>query len=307
VRIAFATAPPATIGHEDEDRPLHEAAAAAAGWSLEYRVWSDPEVPWDAYDLVVVRSTWDYLDHLDGYLAWLERMAALGTLENPAGAIRWSLDKRYLVDLAGLGLPVVPGAVCTRPEAVHRALAAASGEVVVKPAVSAGSRATGRFEAGDPRAASLAGEILAGGVAVLVQPALRSLAEVGESSTVVMDGRISHSVRKGPILALGGGLVGGTYTERITPEETAPEVRHLVEQTVTAVDRLAASRSWARGPMLYARVDVATLDDGAAAVLEVELAEPALFLAGAPGAAERFGDAVSARARARAGDRRSPG
>ncbi len=295
MRVAFVTSPPEAIGHDDEDRPLHEAAATAAGWALEYPVWSDPDVSWESFDLIVIRSTWDYLDHIDSFLGWLDHMEALGTLENPAAAVRWSLDKRYLVELAGLGLPVVPGTVCTRPEVVQRTLASIAGEVVVKPTVSAGSRSTGRFEAGDPRAAALAASILNGGIGVLVQPAVASLATAGELSTIVIDGQISHTVRKGPILALGGGMVGGTYSERIAPEEPTPGVRRLVEQTVVALDRLAASRAWTTKALLYARVDVAMLDDGTEAVLEVELAEPALFLPAAPYAAERFAGAVAAR------------
>ncbi len=304
MRIAFVTAPPETIGHDDEDRPHHEAAAAAAGWDLEYCVWSDPGVAWEDFDLVVVRSTWDYVDRYAAFVDWVARVGRLGTLENPAGALVWSLDKRYLVDLAGLGLPVVAGTVCRNPQAVRRALEAADGEVVVKPVVSAGSARTGRFAPGDPQAAVLADSIVASGVAALVQPAVASLASVGESSTVVIDGRISHSVRKGPILALGGGLVGGAYAERITSERPSPSVRHLVEQTVEAVDRVMAARAWAHGPLLYARIDVAELDDGSPAVLEVELAEPALFLDAAPGAAERFGKAVAARAARNAARRR---
>ena len=41
-------------------------------------------------------------------------------------------------------------------------------------------------------------------------------------------------------------------------------------------------------PLLYARIDVVTLDDGTDAVLEVELAEPSFFLTTDPTAAGRF-------------------
>jgi hypothetical protein len=290
-RVAFATAPPERIGHEDTDRPLHDAACAAAGVGLDHRVWSDPEVPWGEYDLVVVRSAWDYVEHLDMFRAWLDRVDALGTLHNPALVIAWNLDKRYLHDLAAAGVPVIPTSVCATPEDVGRALADRDGEVVVKPVVSAGSRLTGRFAAGDPAAAALAHEILDEGTPVLVQPAVASVAAEGEVSTLVFGGAVSHSVRKGPLLALGGGLVGGTYTERLVPEALTTSRRAVVEAASEAVGRLVAERFGVVEPLLYARFDVVTPD----VVLEAELAEPAFFFEMEPLAADRFAELLARR------------
>jgi hypothetical protein len=56
VRIAFATTTPEALGHADADRPLHEEAFARAGIALDHGVWWDPDVHWDRYDLVVIRS-----------------------------------------------------------------------------------------------------------------------------------------------------------------------------------------------------------------------------------------------------------
>ena len=300
-RVAFATGPTDVVGSDDTDRPYHEAACTGAGMELSYQVWSDPGVEWDRYDLVVVRSTWDYLDHQDQFRAWLGRVGALGTLENAAPVIDWNLDKRYLIDLAGAGVPVIPTAVCEDDESVAMALGGLFGEVVVKPATSAGSRLTGRFAASSPEAGVLASLILAEGNSVLVQPAVASVALVGEVSTVLFAGQISHSVRKGPLLALGGGHVGGVYTEQLTPEPLTRVRQALVESTVMAVARLVSDRFGITEPLLYARIDVVTMDDGTEAVLEVELAEPAFFLPIAPEAAERFAAEVVRRAALRSG------
>ncbi len=299
VRVAFATAPAARLGHDDTDRPFHDVACAAAGIAVEHPVWSDPSVPWGDFDLVVVRSTWDYLDDVAAFRTWLDRVGRTRRLHNPAPVVAWNLDKRYLLDLGAAGVPVLATRVCTGPGPVADALAAVDGEVVVKPAVSAGSRHTGRFGAGDPAAAALAARILADGSAVLVQPAVTSVASDGEVSTLVFDGRISHSVRKGPLLALGGGLVGGTYVERLAPEVLTPARRAVVEATSAAVARLVADRFGVDAPLLYARIDLVTLDDGTDRVLEVELAEPAFFLAVHPDAADRFAAHVADRARTR--------
>jgi glutathione synthase/RimK-type ligase-like ATP-grasp enzyme len=295
-RVAFATASPEYLGFDDTDRPHHEAAAAAAGIELDHLVWSDPDAAWDRYDLVVVRSTWDYLDHLEDYLAWLAAMDGLGTLHNPGRVIAWNLDKSYLLELSAAGVPVIPTRLCAEHADVTDALDGRTGEVVVKPAVSAGSKLTGRFAPDDEAAGVLAGRILATGTAVLVQPAVASVAERGEVSTLVFGGSVSHTVRKGPLLALGGGLLGGTYVERIAPEVLTPGGRDLVVRAVDAVDRLVARRFGTTQPLLYARIDVVTLDDGTDVVLEVELAEPSFFLGADLDAARRFAAEVVRRA-----------
>jgi hypothetical protein len=293
--VAFATAPPGYLGDIDTDRPLHDRACAAWGIDLDHCVWSDAGVAWGDYDLVVVRSTWDYLEHLEEFRSWLARVGALGTLQNPSAVITWNLDKVYLLDLAAAGVPVIPTAVCTSAGEVDLALADVHGEVVVKPTVSAGSRLTGRFTPRDPAAVALAADILATGIPVLVQPAVASVATDGEVGTLVFGGEISHAVRKGPILALGGGLVGGSYTESLVSERLTASRRHVVEAASAAVGALVAERFGVVDPLLYARFDLVTLDDGTDVVLEAELAEPAFFFPTDPGAADRFARVMARR------------
>jgi hypothetical protein len=55
---------------------------------------------------VAVRSTWDYEDRLAEFLGWA---ASVGpTLLHGVDVFRWSTDKAYLVELAGLGTVPVP-------------------------------------------------------------------------------------------------------------------------------------------------------------------------------------------------------
>jgi hypothetical protein len=108
VTVAFVTTAPEVLGHEDVDRPLYEAAFARAGLALDHRVWWDPDVRWDRYDLVVVRSPWDYVERVGEYRRWLRSMDQLGTLRNPAAVVEWNLDKRYLTELGSAGVAVIP-------------------------------------------------------------------------------------------------------------------------------------------------------------------------------------------------------
>ena len=216
----------------------------------------------------------------------------LGTLRNPADLVVWNLDKRYLSELAAGGVPVIPTRFVTSREELVEAIESLPEEIVVKPVISAGSRMTGRFHADDPRAVALGEQILVGGVAVMVQPAVHSVATGGETSAVLFDGEVSHSFRKAPILALGGGLIGDRYTEQVTPSVLSDQQHAAVVTAARCVADVAEERFGITMPVLYSRVDLVSMDDGREVVLEVELAEPTFFLGVDPGAADRFAAAV---------------
>jgi glutathione synthase/RimK-type ligase-like ATP-grasp enzyme len=290
VRIAFVTTAAAVLGHDDVDRPLHEAAFARAGMDLHYCVWWDPEVPWDRYDLVVIRSPWDYVSRLDEYRRWLSSMDLLGTLRNPAALVAWNLDKRYLLELGSAGVPVISTHICLSLEELLGQLATSDGEVVVKPVVSAGSADTGRFDPGDPKALALGRRILEHGMPVMVQPAIPSVATEGEVSAVLFGGGLSHAFRKGPMLALGGGVLDG-YASLETVGLTSAQDQ-IVRKSVDAVSRIAADELGVTVPPLYVRVDLVRSEDEGDVVLEVELNEPSFFLTVDAGAADRFAAAV---------------
>jgi len=296
VRVAFATTVPEVLGDDDIDRPLHEAAFDKAGMDLDHCVWWDPTVAWDGYDLVVIRSPWDYVARLDEYRRWLSSMDHLGTLRNPSSLVAWNLDKRYLLALGSAGVPVIPTRVATSSEQLVDFLSAGDQEVVVKPVVSAGSVDTGRFGVRDPNAAELARRILGNGTPVMVQPAVPSVATEGEVSAVLFGGRVSHAFRKGPMLALGGGVLDGY--EGLEAVVLTPEQDHVVGLAVAAVDRIAGDELGVSVPFLYARVDLVRMEDGRTVVLEVELNEPSFFLGTAAGAADRFAAAVQQELRA---------
>ena len=77
------------------------AELEARGIRAVSAVWDDPAVDWDAFELVVLRSTWDYAERRDEFLAWVGRLPRV--LNEPA-VVRWNTDKRYLADLAAAGV-----------------------------------------------------------------------------------------------------------------------------------------------------------------------------------------------------------
>lgn len=292
-RIALATA--AGFPDLDEDGPALVAALAERGLAAEPAVWTDPDVDWSAYDLAVVRCTWDYHERRDEFVAWARRVDEQTRLANPADVLAWNTDKTYLHTLQRASLPVVPtdwlepGDTFVVPEV---------GEYVVKPAVSAGSRDTNRYLAGDhdELAVAHAQELLAAGRTVMVQPYLAQVDTYGETALLFFGGRFSHAIRKGPLLTPAMQLVSSAYKEEtVEPREPTEAEREAAERVL---DALVAVGPVAREDLVYARVDLVPGPDGSPTLLELELTEPSMFLVhdGAKGAdaGSRFADAIAA-------------
>lgn len=287
--IALVTA--AAARGLDEDMPPMLRALAALGFEPREVVWDDPAVDWAAFDLVLLRSTWDYYARRDDFLAWAAAVAAATVLENPLAVLRWTTDKRYLRELASAGVPTVPTTFFAPGEG---AALPHEEDLIVKPAISAGSNDTARYRGGERAAArSHVERLLAAGRVVMVQPYQASVDARGETALVYFDGRFSHAVEKGPIFAAGPQMVGGLFArEVIRPRTPSPAELEVGEAALRA---LAAAIPAVPQPLLYARVDLVPLTDGSPGVLELELCEPSVFLGHADGSAERFAAAIGRR------------
>jgi len=265
-RIVLASCPQLVDGDGDDDGLV--AALRTRGLHARWMSWDDPET--EKADLVILRAAWDYTERREEFLAWTKRVK---NLLNPPAVVAWNSDKHYLHDLADAGVPVVPSAFLEPGDVVTAA--DFSGEVVVKPAIGAGSIDTHRFvEAA--AAAAHATTMLNAGRSVLVQPYDRRI-EAGETALVFLGGDESHAFIKGPILPPQGEQPtldpSGTYAEEnLTPAD--PDV-DLWEVGHAVLDAAAARLGIGRNEFLYARVDV--IGEGADAVLlELELVEPSL-------------------------------
>lgn len=265
------------------------------GLHARWLPWDDPATL-DA-DLVILRATWDYTERLDEFLAWTR---SVPHLINSAQIVEWNTDKRYLDDLHRLGVPVIP----TGYFAVGERVVVPDGEVVVKPAVGAGSAGAQRFvDASAARAHAAA--LHAQGRAVLVQPYDPRIAD-GETALVFLGGKRSHAFTKGPILPPAGQSPEfeetGTYAhEALSPADPDDATWRVGHQAIDAVVRVL---DLAPEELVYARVDVIGGPEDPR-LLELELVEPGLgfrqldkhpredaerrFAVAVEGALERFG------------------
>ena len=289
-KVAFATC--RELPQLDADTRRLIAPLAARGILATPAVWDDPDVDWARFDLVVVRSCWDYARRRREFLAWAARVPRLA---NPAPVLAWNTDKGYLGDLAARGIPVVPtewlrpGQGWSLPE---------RGAWVIKPAVSLASLDTGRYQLEDPGQRRLATvhvrRLHADGRVVMLQPYLRAVDDQGETALIYLNGVFSHAMRKtavltGPDIGVdrrfqpAGGLT--LHSHRPTPRELA------------AAERVLDSVPWARKQLLYARVDLISDGDADPILMELELTEPQLYFDAVPTATDRMTAIIEEQAR----------
>lgn len=241
--------------------------------------------PWDhiAADegtLVVIRATWDYTRRHAEFLRWAQQVPRLA---NPAAALRFSSDKRYLLDLAADGVAVVPTTLVPPGATVVLPMSGPVGEVVVKPSIGAGSDRAARFDEAAQARAHVA-QLHAQGSAVLIQPFVASVDTAGETAMVFIAGRRSHAFHKAAMLAPAGApgerdSSGLFLTETLRPHAPSDAEWALARRALA----VAAARCGLRpADLLYARVDTLSGPDGPM-VLEVELVEPSLGWRQVPG------------------------
>lgn len=249
--------------------------------------WDDPDVEWQQFDAVFVRSTWDYADRLDDFLTWLDATTRATRVVNSADAIRWNIDKHYLSELAAAGVPTVP-TTFVEPGEVMPTLDAAQSVWVVKPAVGAGSNGAKRCTYDE--VADHVALLHASGRSAMVQPYLHMIDEQAETPMVFIgDGgalEFDHAFRKAAILSSADvARVGDLMAHEEIRERSA-----TADERALGVAVLASDVVGALGPLAYARVDVAPTEQGPV-LMELELIEPSFYFDTSEGSADRAAQA----------------
>jgi glutathione synthase/RimK-type ligase-like ATP-grasp enzyme len=271
LRIATCT----TLPEVDVDEEPLAAALAAAGIDAALVAWDDPAADWDAPIPTILRSTWNYALALDDFLAWVERVSAVAPIWNPFDVVRENVHKRYLLDLATRGIPVIETTLVPRGSTLGSPVGWSAEwikgrRLVIKPEVGAGSLDTRVFERDDPEASAHLANITARGAA-LVQPYVASVESYGERSMIWIDGELTHAIRKSPRFSGDDERIDGPFP---------------IEEDERAVAQAALAPYANR--ILYGRVDLARDDEGKPMVMELELVEPSLFFARHPPALDRY-------------------
>jgi hypothetical protein len=253
----------------DEDKILSEVLTEL-GISHEIVVWSDPDVNWESFTVLLIKSTWDYFDYYPEFLDWIARMKLLNIpVWNSLDTILWNSSKEYLLEIEKKGFPVISGLILpveSKPD-LNLIREKIQGEtVVIKPLVSGGAKNTLKIQLSEWERYTQKLEELLQEEDFLVQPFIPQVAEVGEYSLIFFNGQFSHAVLK-------------------TPAKSDFRVQHYYGGTIREInpssDMLASCQKLMDtygADALYGRVDGVEIA-GVFHLMELELIEPYLFLA----------------------------
>lgn len=268
-------------------------------------VWDmdEPRTLAARFDLLIVRSPWDYMDSdakRNQFLAWLALLGELKlAVENHPRVMTWLMDKRYLLDFATAGVPIVPTTVSDAMQRIELGdWFTVQGKTIVKPAISAaGAGLVFLTTAEQAREFQREFDVRRQLSAQLLQPFLPEIQTAGEWSLVYLDGRYSHAVHKLP--GSGNILVHAEQGGSLRFADPPRAVLQAGDRVAAAMDaayrvRHADDLAPRAFPPLYVRID---LIESAAGVLlsECEGVEPELFFRAKDGSERSCCDGIERR------------
>jgi hypothetical protein len=287
-RCAFLTTDDLSAFVTDDD--LAVPPLERLGWSVDHVPWR-ADADWDAYDAVVVRSTWDYQDEPEAFDKSLQRISASRALLcNPLPLMRWNMRKTYLRDLERCGVPMLPTVWGSAPAVADlRALPVELGsdEVVIKPVVGANADHAYRVRRSTATAELERMARVYADREFLAQPFVEAVVSEGEHSLIYFGGSFSHAILKTPkqgdfrVQEEHGGLIRPT-----TPETL---LRQRSDAVIAALDAIIPALEVAP---LYARADFVRTASNDFAIMELELIEPSLYFRMGAAAPARFAAAL---------------
>ncbi len=254
------------------------------GLKVGKKSWSDKDFDWSSTRSAIFRTTWDYFDRFDEFSPWLEATAKKTHFINPAEIIRWSMDKRYLLDLQQRGINSVATHILPKGEAVDLEQQLANlgwTQGILKPVISGAARHTYRVNQGDTASVQAKLDALINDEDFMLQPFQHNICEQGELSLMVMGGKVTHAVQK--VAKAGDFRVQDDHGGMVYPYTPDAEEIAFAEAAIQACDPQP----------LYGRVDMIRDNDGNLAIMELELIEPELFFRFHRPAAFALADAIS--------------
>ncbi len=239
------------------------------GHEVELAIWDNPSINWKKFDVVIIKSTWDYfIEKINLFYNWLDHLKQnnIPCLNNP-NLIRWNSDKHYLLDIAWAGLNIVPTYIIEKNESFDLKLLFEkfnTDELIIKPCISGGAMNTIRVNTETYTEHIDQLKEWTSTEAYLVQPLKKEILTDGEWSFIFFNGKFSHQILKTAkegefrIQHFFGGKIN-------TPENNEA----LIIEAQNYIDRFAKDA-------LYARVD-GVWSNNQFELMELELIEPYLF------------------------------
>lgn len=251
----------------DEDSKLFNALERK-GLKVHRTNWDDTSFDWTTTEHIIFRSIWDYIDRYEEFATWLDEVCTKTKLINEKSLIYWNIDKHYLQDLSDRGIQIP--STCFIETGDNRSLEEVIAtlewdELILKPAISGGSRHTYRFKPEDATKHSKIYAELIANESMLIQEFQNQILTKGEVACMVFGGEYSHAILKQG--KDGDFRVQDDFGGSVTNYDPNQEVIDFVEQVIEACDPKP----------VYARVDIIWNNENELCIGELELIEPELW------------------------------
>lgn len=249
--------------------------------NAQIQAWDDPNVNWNNYNVVLLKSTWGYHSCISSFISWLNMLEVKKIkLINPISIVKQNINKNaQRLELEKNKIPVLDSVYLSldltnagtqRPmeslyETIIKYYTEQNDFYVIKPIISASSNKTFKIELfqitkeQEKEYSLMINNNEA--IGVILQPYQKTV-ENGEYSLIYINGELSHAVIRFSIFS--------EFKNKVIPipiVELPQSVRILGNRVM---------KYYNEKKVCYSRVDIILADKGPL-VMEVEMAEPDLF------------------------------
>jgi len=272
------------------------------GFQVEPVFWGCPVQSLERFDLIIIRSPWDYMESSalrQNFLDWIDSLEQLKTpVYNPPALMKWLVDKHYLQDLHASGVNIVPTVYVERNGEIDLAeLIMKKGQFILKPCISASGVGLLHIKT-EEDAKTHQKEINEGlkSNAYMLQDFIPEITSQGEWSLIFIGGQYSHAVHKKP--KRGSILIhaeqGGTLSFISPKDEIVNFAKAAFQKVLPAFEKSVGIKFSDPDPILYLRLDIIETSSGMV-LSECEGVEPELFFRANPNAKTLFRKALESR------------
>ncbi|PIY68794.1 hypothetical protein COY90_04040 [Candidatus Roizmanbacteria bacterium CG_4_10_14_0_8_um_filter_39_9] len=245
--------------------------------------WNDTTIDWKQFNLVILRSCWEYHRQLDTFLSWINNLEKnkVKMLNSPR-IIRWNVNKKYLFDLQKKGVNIIPSVLVEKENIskLNSLIPIEWSSLIIKPTVGASGFEIMKIERSELQNSLSRIESQISQNEFIVQPLIKEISS-GEYSFIYIKDILGHVMLKTP--AIGDFRTNykfGGHDRVVYPK---PVICRQVEDIIKKIDL----------PFLYARIDGIVVG-GQFLLIELELIEPYLFMCEYPPTAKLFAQEISA-------------
>ena len=269
-------------GAPDNETKYLTNALKDRGIESKVEAWDDPEVDWGKSCLTINRTTSTYALKPNAFLEWAQRVETVTTLWNSRKVIEWNYHKGYLLELQKADVSIPPTVLVKQDtkEPISYYLENKNwDEIIIKPAITAGSLGLKRIKSDSPEAETHLQSLIQSGYTqvipnageytipkgdALIQQYLPEIITAGEASLIYFGGEYS----------LWGANIEA-YEASAIERQVADAALDIVGESIE-----------------YARIDMLMTKDGPV-IIEVELIDPWLFFDLFPDTVETYVDHIA--------------